>query len=227
MRLAAVLLTLVASSALAQGAAPAQPQTPEAKAPEASAPQAPAPESKPAGNSTLIVHCTEECNVRVEGKMGLRKDPSTWEFRDVAPGKRRLDATGRFLNRPLYSGYVEVPASMKVTAQIDHQKRLTLTERTPLAEHQTAEAAAGPSSVLTVRCPKACTVTVDGTRRGAVQTQPIVVRSLTPGEHTVEVSFLLGKVARTKLDIPAASEVFATATESGITVTNTRPLADK
>jgi hypothetical protein len=168
----------------------------------------------------------DDCSVRVDGKAGLRKDPATWEFKDVAPGQRRVEASGGFLNRPLYNGFAEIPAGMKVTAQIDSHKRLTITERTPLGEVKTAKAAGGAPSVLTIRCTKNCTVTLDGNRKGGAQTQLVVVRDVTPGEHTVEVKFVLGtKVVRTVLNIPAGSEVFATATESGLSVTNTKPLA--
>lgn len=211
MRLAAVLLALAASSALAQGTPPAP----------AKAPEAPSSES-----STLIVRCMDDCTVRVDGKAGLRKDPAMWEFKDVAPGQRRIEASGGFLNRPLYNGYTEIPGGMKVMAQIDSNKRLTITERTPLGETKEAKAAGGAPSVLTIRCTKKCTVSVDGNRKGAGQTQLVVVRDVTPGEHSIEVKFVLGtKVVRSVLDIPAGSEVFATATESGLALTNSKPLS--
>ncbi len=80
--------------------------------------------------------------------------------------------------------------------------------------------------MLTIRCTKNCTVTVDGNRKGAAQSQLVVVRDVTPGEHNVEVKFVLGtKVVRSMLNIPAGSEVFATATESGLNITNTKALA--
>jgi hypothetical protein len=216
MRLAAVLVALAASSALAQGTPPAPARPADAKAPEASSGE----------NSTLTVRCMDDCSVRVDGKAGLRKDPATWEFKDVAPGQRRIEASGGFLNRPLYSGYAEIPGGMKVTAQIDSHKRLTITERTPLGKKEEAKAATGAHSVLTIRCTKNCTVTVDGNRKGASQSQLVVVRDVTPGEHTVEVKFVLGtKVVRSVLNIPAGSEVFATATESGLNITNSKPLS--
>jgi hypothetical protein len=230
MRLAAVLVALAASSALAQGTPPAPAKAAdtkpaEAKPAEAKPAEAKAPEGQPGENSTLTVRCMDDCSVRVDGKAGLRKDPATWEFKDVAPGQRRIEASGGFLNRPLYSGYADIPGGMKVTAQIDGHKRLTITERTPLGKKDEAKAADGAPSVLTIRCTKNCTVTVDGNRKGAAQSQLVVIRDVTPGDHNVEVKFVLGtKVVRSVLNIPAGSEVFATATESGLNITNSKPL---
>ena len=225
MRLAAVLIALAASSAPAQGTPPAPAKAADTKPAEAKPAGGKAPEAASGENSTLTVRCTDDCSVRVDGKAGLRKDPAAWEFKDVAPGQRRIEASGGFLNRPLYNGYAELPGGMKVTAQIDSHKRLTITERTPLGKKEETKAAEGAPSVLTIRCTKNCTVTVDGNRKGAAQSQLVVVRDVTPGEHTVEVKFVLGtKVVRSVLNIPAASEVFATATESGLNITNSKPL---
>jgi hypothetical protein len=211
MRLTAVVLALVTSSALAAGT-----KAPETKAPEAKAGE----------NSTFVVRCTDDCTVRVDGKAGLRLAPNNWEFKDVTPGQRRVEATGGFLNRPLYNGYADIPAGMKVTAQIDSSKRLTITERRPLSEEKAAQAAAGGPSVMNVRCPKQCSVSIDGLRKGAASSQTVVVRDITPGQHNVEVKFVLGtKVVRSLLNIPAASEVFVTATEGGLSITNSKPLA--
>jgi hypothetical protein len=162
----------------------------------------------------------------VDGKAGLRKDPATWEFKDVAPGQRRIEASGGFLNRPLYNGYADIPGGMKVTALIDSNKRLTITERTPLGAKQEAKVAEGAPSALTIRCIKNCTVTLDGARKGAAQSQLVVIRDVTPGEHILEVKFVLGtKMVRSVLNIPAGSEVFATATENGLNITNSKPLS--
>lgn len=216
MRLAPVLILLAATSSFAQGAPPAQPSAPEAKPPEA----------KAEGSSTLTVRCIEDCSVRVEGKTGMRKDPRTWEFKDVPAGQRRVEVTGGIFNRPLYNGYADVPGGMKVTAMISSTKKLTLTERTPLVPETEAKAAGTAPSNLSVRCPKACTVSIDGARKGAGQSQLVVIRDVAPGEHNVEVKFVLGtKAVRTVLNIPAGSEVFATATESGLSITNSKPLA--
>jgi hypothetical protein len=243
MRLAVVLLAIAASPALAQGTPPAPAKAADTKTPEAQPAEtkpaetkpadakpadAKAPEAQPSANSTLTVRCTDDCTVRVDGKAGLRRDPATWEFKDVAPGQRRIEASGGFLNRPLYNGYTEIPGGMKVTALIDSNKRLTITERTPLGEKQEAKAADGAPSTLTIRCVKNCTVTIDGARKGAAQSQLVVVRDVTPGEHTIEVKFVLGtKMVRSVLNIPAGSEVFATATESGLTITNSKPLGQQ
>jgi hypothetical protein len=66
---------------------------------------------------------------------------------------------------------------------------------------------------------------MDGTRKGAGNTQLAVVRDVAPGDHNIEVKFTFGKTVRTVLNIPAASEVFVTATESSISITNSKPLA--
>jgi hypothetical protein len=240
MRLATCIVALVASSALAQGAPPAQAKTPEAKpadakaapakAPEAKAPpakptEAKAPEGTPGANSTLIVRCTDDCTVRVDGKAGLRQASNSWEFKDVAPGQRRVEATGGFLNRPLYNGYADIPGGLKLTAQVDSNKHFTITERAPLGKEPEARPVTGAPSVLSVRCPKQCSVSIDGLRKGAANSQIVVVRDVPPGEHAVMVQFVLGtKTVNSKLNIPAASEVFATATEGGITITNSKPL---
>jgi hypothetical protein len=226
MRLATVVVALVTSSALAQGAPPTQAKTPEAKPAEAKTAPAKAPEGTPGANSTLVVRCMDDCTVRVDGKAGLRQAPNSWEFKDVAPGQRRVEASGGFLNRPLYNGYADIPGGLKLTAQIDSNKRFTITERTPLGKESEAKPVTGAPSVLSVRCPKQCSVSIDGLRKGAANSQNVVVRDVPPGEHAVMVQFVLGtKTVNSKLNIPAASEVFATATEGGITITNTRPLA--
>jgi hypothetical protein len=216
MRLAAVLLLLAASSSLAQGAPPAEAKPAEAKPAEA----------KPAGSSTMTVRCIEDCTVRVDGQYGLRKDTSTWEFKDVPAGQRRVEVTGGIFNRPLFNGYADVPAGMKVTAMISSTKKLTITESTPLSKEKDAKATGTAPSTLSVRCPKACTVSIDGTRKGAGQSQLVVIHDVAPGDHNVEVKFILGtRAVRTVLNIPAGSEVFATATESGLSITNSKPLA--
>jgi hypothetical protein len=226
MRLAAVLLLLAATSSFAQGTAPAQPKAPETKPAEAKPPEAKPAETKEEGTSTLTVRCIEDCTVRVDGKTGMRKDTSTWEFKNVPAGQRRVEVTGGIFNRPLYNGYADVPGGMKVTAMISSSKKLTITERTPLAPETETQATGTAPSTLSVRCPKACTVSIDGARKGAGQSQLVVIRDVTPGDHNVEVKFVLGtKAVRTVLNIPAGSEVFATATENGINITNSKPLA--
>ena len=218
MRLAVVLFALAASSALAQGTPPAP----------ANAADTQAPEAQPSTNSTLVVRCMDDCTVRVDGKAGLRRDPATWEFKDLAPGQRRVEASGGFINRPFYNGYADIPAGMKVTALIDNSKRLTVTERVPLEEKKEAKATGGAPSTLNVRCIKNCTVSIDGARKGAAQSQLVVIRDVAPGDHNIEVKFVLGtKVVRSVLTIPAGSEVFTTATENGINITTTKPLGQQ
>jgi hypothetical protein len=221
MRLTAVLLALVASAALAQGTPPEQPQAPESKPAETKPPEAQA-----GGHSIFVVRCTEDCTVRVDGKGGLRQAPNSWEFKDVAPGQRRVEVSAGLLNRPLYNGYADIPADMKVMVLVDGSKRMTITERTPLGQEKQAQAAIGEPSVLNVRCPKQCALSIDGLRKGPANAQLVVVRDVQPGQRNVEVKLVLGtKVVRALLNIPAASEVFATATEHGITITNSKPLA--
>ncbi|HEX8699091.1 MAG TPA: hypothetical protein VF815_09670 [Myxococcaceae bacterium] len=229
MRLVPILALLVATSSFAQGTAPAQPQAPEAKPAETKPAEAKPAEAKPAeaksdGTSTLTVRCIEDCNVRVDGKTGMRKDTSTWEFKNVPAGQRRVEVTGGIFNRPLYNGYADIPGGMKVTAMISSSKKLTITDRAPLAPETEAKATGTAPSTLSVRCPKACTVSIDGARKGAGQSQNVVIHDVAPGDHNVEAKFVLGKAVRTVLNIPAGSEVFATATESGISITNSKPL---
>lgn len=216
MRLAVALVALVASSALAQG-------TPSAPAKPADSKPA---EGKPGENSTLTVRCMDDCSVRVDGKSGLRKASNIWEFKDVPSGQRRIEVTGGFLNRPLYNGYAEIPGGMQVSAQVDSNKRLTITDRLPLGAQKAEKAATGGVSTLTIRCTKNCTISIDGVRKGASQAQLVSVRDVPPGDHDVEAKFVLGtKQVRSKVTIPADSEVFITVTESGLNVTNTKPLA--
>jgi hypothetical protein len=210
MRLASVLVLLVATSSFAQGTPPAQAQATEAKTEE---------------TSTLTVRCPQDCSVRVDGKNGRRKDTSTWEFKDVPAGQRRVEITGGLFNRPLFNGYADVPAGMKVTAMISSTKKLTITERTPLTPETEAKATGTAPSNLSVRCPKACTVSIDGARKGTAQSQLVLIHNVAPGEHNVEVKFVLGTNAvRTILNIPAGSEIFATATEDGLSITHSKPL---
>jgi hypothetical protein len=223
MRLAAVLFALVASSALAQGKTPAPANAPATKTPEVK-PVEKAPQAKSGEKSTLTIRCIDDCTVRVDGSAGMRRDARTWEFKNVAPGQRRVEVTGGIITRPVFNGYAEVPGGMNVVAQIDSNKRLTITESTPLAKARDAKAAGTGPSILTLRCIKLCTVSIDGARKGAANSQLVVVRDVPPGNRDIEVKFALGKTVRTSLDIPAGSEVFVTAAESGLSVTNTKPL---
>ena len=225
MRLAAALLLLTTSSALAQGTPPAQAKPADAKPADAKPADAKPAEGKPGENSTLTVRCTDDCSVRVDGKAGLRKTSNIWEFKDVASGQRRIEVTGGFLNRPIYNGYAEIPGGMQVTVQVDSNKRLTITERIPLGAAKVEKAATGGVSTLNIRCTKNCSVSIDGVRKGAAQAQLVNIRDVPPGDHDVEVKFVLGtKMVRSRLTIPADSEVFVTATESGLNITNSKPL---
>ena len=177
------------------------------------------------GMGALLVRCMDDCTVRVDGKAGVRQDARTWEFRDLEPGQRRVEAKGGLFNRPLFTGFADVAAGMKAKAQIDSSRRLTITESEPLRDEKAMKFAAGAPGQLQVRCPKHCTVTVNGVRKGAEAAQLVTVRDLEPGLYKVEAKFRLGtKVVRAEIPVQAGTEVFATATESGLSVTNTQAL---
>ena len=180
------------------------------------------------GKGKLIVRCTESCTARLEGRTGRRQGDRIWEFEDVEPGSRRVEAQGGFLNSIRYGGYVDVPAGQQLSVLVDNKGRLTVLETKPLtaaAPEQKPQASAGASSTLNVRCQKGCTVKVDRVRRGASSAQNVIIPDVTPGSHDVEVEFVLGtKVRRGTLDIPAGSEVFVFASEESLQITNTRPL---
>lgn len=202
------------AAAAAPAAAPAQPQ---AKA-----------KGSGKGNGALVVRCMDDCTVRVDGKAGVRQDARTWEFRDLEPGQRRVEAKGGLFNRPLFTGFADVAPGMKAKAQIDSSRRLTITESEPLRDEKAMKFAAGAPGQLQVRCPKHCTVTVNGVRKGAEASQLITVRDLAPGLYKVEAKFRLGtKVVRAEIPVQAGTEVFATATESGLSVTNTQALGKR
>src|SRR5688572_2028835 len=88
---------------------------------------------KPAGKgggarSKLVVRCPEECTVKVEGREGTRQSSNIWEFTEMKPGNLRVDVTSKvlFVARPLFSGYVKVPAGKEVLAVVDARGRLTI-----------------------------------------------------------------------------------------------------
>jgi hypothetical protein len=199
------------------------------------------------GGSTLKVRCPENCTVRIEGRTGRRISDSHWEFRDVAPGRRRIEAKG-LLGRNLVSSYVDIPSAPEALVYIDSRGRLGVSqppaEATPASAPpapapQEAEATPAsappapapqedkaPASVLHVRCQKPCSVFVDNVRRASSgSTHTFIVHGVTPGSHTVEARFLLGSSVRLgSIDVPPGSEVFVYATDEGVKVTNTRPL---
>ncbi len=191
------------------------------------------PRAKPTGGeagekSVAIVRCPEDCTVLLDGRRGQRRDGRTWEFKDVEPGQRRVEAHGGLLNRRLFLGYVEMPAGAEATLYGDSKGNVKLAEHRSLEAVEKARKQAGLSgaSQLNVRCQKACTVSLDGTRRGSSDTTSVVITDVKPGAHELEVMFTLGKARkRTTLELPASSEMFITASESGgIQVTNTKSL---
>jgi hypothetical protein len=216
-------LSVLLSSAvlLAGAAASAQGKQPATKEP------ATAKEPRSGKNSRLTVRCSEECTVKLAGQMGLRQGQQLWEFKDVEPGKQRLDATGKLLvmEKPLYGGYVEVPPGVHMEVLVDSRNRVTVTDTKPLAAEPSYEASkAGAPSILNVRCKRPCTLLVDRVRRGASSTQNVVIPELQPGSHDLEAQFILGKTTRGSVDVPPGSEVFVYATDNGLQITNTQPL---
>jgi hypothetical protein len=179
-------------------------------------PEAPSSRDK----SVAIIRCTEECVVRLDGRGGVRWDKWTWEFKDVEPGRHRVEAAG-LLDRKLFVAYVEVPAGSEATFHGDSRGHVTLTERKELRAARENEA-----SRIHVRCEKSCTVSLDGTRRGSTDTSGLVIQDVKPGPHELEVRFPVGRrMRRTTLNVSAAHEVFLTVSEdSGFQVTNAKPL---
>ncbi len=194
--------------------------TPMPGTPEWAEPNPPQPPSTSKAPSVAIVKCRDACTVLLDGKRGLRRDTRTWEFRDVAPGNRRVEATGGLFDRQQFVGYVDVPGGAEVTIQADAKGRVLLTEQ---RERTSAE-----TSLLHVRCPKPCTVMLDGQRRGTSNAANLSIRDVPPGAHALEVDFTVGgEVRRSTVDVPAGHEVFVTASEDrGVQVTNSKPLTD-
>lgn len=203
------------------------PGTPESKEGKGAKPAKPG-DGAAGEKSVAVVRCPEDCTVLLDGRRGLRRDDRTWEFKDVEPGKRRVEANGGLFNRRLFLGYVEIPAGVEATLYGDSKGNVKLTDQKGLdaARKERAEASAKEESHLNVRCQKSCTVSLDGTRRGASGTTSVVLTDVKPGKRELEVVFTVGKARRrATLEVPARSEVFVTASESGgIQVTNTKAL---
>ncbi|MCP3137085.1 hypothetical protein [Pyxidicoccus xibeiensis] len=179
--------------------------------------------------SVAHVRCAEECTVLLDGRRGLRKDGRTWHFKDVEPGKRRVEAEGRVLKQRLFVGYVEIPSGSEATLYGDSKGQVTLMKHRSLdaAEKARQQDRAGEESQLNVRCQKPCTVSLDGMRRGSSNATSVVMKDLKPGPHELKVDFLLGgRMRRATLEVPASSEMFVTASEDGgLQVTNTKALS--
>jgi hypothetical protein len=224
---ASVLLTSNKRIVVERGSTSA-PGTPEWAEGEGTKSPPKAGEASAREKSVAIVRCTEDCTVLLDGRRGLRRDERTWEFRDVEPGRRRVEAHGGLLKRRLFVEYVELPAGAEATYYGDSKGNVKLTEHRSLdaAKKARAEASRRGESHLNVRCQKACTVSLDGTRRGPTNTTSVVLTDVTPGPHELEVVFTVGKSRRrARLEVPARGEVFVTASEGGgIQVTNTKAL---
>ncbi|WP_342377652.1 hypothetical protein NVS55_00065 [Myxococcus stipitatus] len=188
----------------------------------------PPPPQMPPEKSTVIVRCQDDCSVVLDGRRGLRRDALTWEFRNVEPGKHRIEGIGELLLRRLFLVYVDVPSGMELTYQGESKNLLRLTKQQLLTSVEAARAKAGltESSRLHVRCPKSCTVRLDGARKGEKGGSGVVIQDVPFGQHTLEASFSLSdRNRRLSLNVPPRSEVFITASaDQGIVVTNTRPI---
>jgi hypothetical protein len=180
--------------------------------------------------SVAIVRCPEDCTVLLDGRRGLRRDDRTWEFKDVEPGQRRVEANGGLFNRRLFVGFVELPPGAEATFHGDSKGNIKLTGHKSLdaVEKDREQAGLSDASRLNVRCQKSCTVSLDGARQGSSNATSVVLTDVKPGAHELEVVFTIGKGRkRTTLDVPARSEMFITASESGgLQVTNTKSLAN-
>ncbi|OJH39716.1 hypothetical protein [Cystobacter ferrugineus] len=193
-----------------------------------------APPALAAQGTTLRIRCVETCTVLLEGKPGrrLHDAPWDWEFKDVAPGKRRLEVKG-FLGRSLTTRYLDIPDVPELGVHVDAKGGLLVSPRESSSpKPSVGSRPAAPmvrknedASVLHVRCQKSCTVWVDHVRRPSGDGRTAIVHGLEPGTHQVEAELLLGGgVRRASIDVPPASEVFVYAAGSGLQVTNTRPL---
>ncbi|NTX53301.1 hypothetical protein [Myxococcus sp. CA039A] len=188
----------------------------------------PPPPPPSTAKSVAIVRCLEDCAVMLDGQRGTRRDERTWEFRNVEPGKRRVEGTAELLQRKLFASYIDVPAGTEARYQGDSKGRVILTEHWALADVEEAREKAGlaDASRLHVRCLKSCEVSLDGARKGDEGGSGGVIQDVKPGRRELKVMFTLGKQQRRlTLDVPARSEVFITASEGGgLQVTNTKPL---
>ncbi|WP_338872535.1 hypothetical protein [Myxococcus stipitatus] len=188
----------------------------------------PPPPQTPPEKSTVIVRCQDNCAVVLDGRRGIRRDGLTWEFRNVVPGRHRVEGTGELLLRRLFLVYLDVPSGMELTYQSESKNLLQLTKQQLLSSVEAARAKAGltEASRLHVRCPKSCTVRLDGARKGEEGGSGVVIQDVPFGQHTLEATFSLSdRKRRMVLDVPPRSEVFITASaDQGIVVTNTRPI---
>jgi len=184
--------------------------------------------------TTVRVRCVGTCTLLLEGRPGrrLHDSPWDWEFKDVSPGKRRIEVKG-FLGRPLAISYLDIPDVPETLLYVDAKGRLSISPGVSAPKAGAGTRPAAPearkkekASVLHLRCQKSCTVSMDHVRRPSSDGQTTLVHGLAPGVHSVEVEFVLGGgVRRASLDVPPASEVFVYATDAGLQVTNIRPLA--
>lgn len=209
---------------LAQGGPPPLPSR-DAPLTPPPPPVTPVPAPAPATPSFVRVKCPQDCSVRASGGTGRRVSPQLWEFSDVAPGKVRFDIEG-FATIPIASGYLDVPAGSDVEVLVS-RNRLTLGTVTARAAPPPTLPTAAPATapgLLRLSCQKPCTVLVDGQRRtGENQLGQLTVSNVTPGTRQVYVKFIGGS-AQSSIEVAPDTEVFIVAQESGLRVTNTKPL---
>ncbi|HSP77300.1 MAG TPA: hypothetical protein VLQ93_02135 [Myxococcaceae bacterium] len=178
-----------------------------------------------ASGTTVKVRCPEDCSVKLDGKTGLRLSDDHWEFKDVEPGKRRIEVKG-LLGRHLASGYADIPKAAGVSVFLDHRGRFGVRkEEASTSPAPRKGTKGGKASVLHIRCQKPCRISVDHIRKGGSQsTHSVTVRDVEPGTRLVEASFLLGATRRENIEVPPGSDVYLMASDSGLKVTNSRPL---
>ncbi len=190
-----------------------------------------------AEGTTVTVRCRESCSVLLEGRSGRRVSDSQWEFKEVPPGRRRIEIKG-VLGLPRVSSYVDIPEAPEATVYIDSKMRLGVspgpssssrpdagTKPAAPPEAPPPERSKDDTSLLHLRCHRPCTITMDYARRISGSSSSLTLHGVTPGRHRVDVSFGLGsRDQHGFIDVPAASEVFVQVSEAGLQVSNTKPL---
>jgi hypothetical protein len=195
-----------------------------------------------AEGTTVTVRCRESCSVLLDGKSGRRVSDSQWAFKEVPSGRRRIEIKSA-LGLPRVSSYVDIPEAPEATVYVDSKQRLGVSPGSssspkpdagtpPAAPPEAAPSEAAPperkqddTSLLRLRCPRPCTVTMDYARRISGTSNELTLYNVTPGRHRVDVSFGVGsRDQHGFVDVPAASEVFVQVSEAGLQVSNSKPL---
>lgn len=176
----------------------------------------------------VLVRCAEPCTVTLDGRTGRRVDEKTAEVLGLQPGSRKLEVLGRA--GPIFVGFVNVPA-LGSAIDLDAQGHVKVTPPVsapppPLVGvPETTPAAPGPS-VVTVRCPMECTVTVDGLTGRRLNAATWEVSGVKPGSRRVEADGVFGnKIAASYLDIPAEANVEVIVLEGSVSLGTVSPRA--